>query len=124
MVAHLSWLDDKWSRRVVLIIDELNNNAIEYGSASWDINKMKFLFTQEEKISLKIEVEDSGKWEKSKDAAYMESLQKKRLGQWFSDHKSIRWRGLFMIIINLVDKLYFRDSDSGWLIVGVEKTFS
>jgi len=53
-------LDDRWRRRIVLIVDELNNNAIEYGSKKGDINKMRFFFEKNTKGLLSIEVEDCG----------------------------------------------------------------
>jgi len=32
IISEVLGLDNKWRRRIVLIVDELNNNAIEYGS--------------------------------------------------------------------------------------------
>ena len=124
MIWEIVELDNKWRRRIVLIVDELNNNAIEYGSTQWDINKMRLILSTSESISIKIEVEDSGKWNKSQNADNMRKLQDQKIKQWFNDYSSIRWRGLFMIILNLVDSLYFKDASSGWLVVWVEKKFS
>ncbi len=116
------WLDLIWKNRFVLIIDELNNNAIEYWSKIWSENLMRFKFEKKENnILINIEVEDSWDWEKSKSAQEMECLRLERLEKWFLDHKSIRWRWLFMIITKLVDELYFKDSINGWLIVWVNK---
>ncbi len=123
MIADISWLDDKWRRRIVLIVDELNNNAIEYGSATDHINKMTFLLDHTSGTSMNIEVEDGGNGNKPKKAKQMKLLQVEKSEQWFDNHDSIRGRGLFMIIENLVDDLYFQDADSGGLIVGVKKQF-
>lgn len=124
IIADLSWLDAKWRRRVVLIVDELNNNAIEYGSSPNSINKMRFSLQTGAEISLNIEVEDSGTGKDAKTAKSMRELQSKKLKHWFENHNSIRGRWLFMIIENLVDELYFKDSDVGWLIVWVTKHFT
>lgn len=123
MVADIAWLDNKWKRRLVLIVDELNNNAIEYGSTTGYINKMTFVLDCQSAISMTIEVEDGGNGNKPKKAEQMRALQSEKKEQWFDNHDSIRGRGLFMIIENLVDDLYFQDAPSGWLIVGVKKVF-
>jgi len=42
-----------------LIVDELNNNAIEYGSKQGEINILRFFSEiKDGKISIKIEVQD------------------------------------------------------------------
>jgi hypothetical protein len=108
--------------KITLIIDELNNNAIEYWSKNWDINKLRFKAKKNNNtIELNIEVEDSWKWIKSKKAINMEELRVKRLKAWYSNHNSIRWRWLFLIILKLVDDLYFKDSESWGLIVWIKK---
>ena len=123
IIANICWLDDKWRRRIVLIVDELNNNAIEYGSKKGDLNKMTFSFQRNTKTLLSIEVEDSGAGKDAKNAETMRKLQSTKIKEGFENHASIRGRGLFMIIVNLVDELYFKDSDAGGLIVWVHKTF-
>jgi hypothetical protein len=75
-------------------------------------------------ISMIIEVEDSGKWPKAKKSLDMEILRAHQLKLWYGNHSSIRWRWLFMIIVTLVDRLYFKDSQDGWLIVWVKKNYS
>jgi len=95
-----------------LIVDELNNNAIEYGSKKGDLNKMTFSFQRNTKTLLSIEVEDSGAGKDAKNAETMRKLQSTKIKEGFENHASIRGRGLFMIIVNLVDELYFKDSDA------------
>ena len=67
-------------------------------------------------------VVDTGRWEHAKQAKDMLELKKQNEDKDFSMHKSIRWRGLFLIIYHLVDELYFNDADTGWLIVWARKT--
>jgi hypothetical protein len=122
-ICEILELGEKVRNRIIVVIDELNNNAIEYGSKFWDINKLKFIIKQEEKwIYINIEVIDSWKWAFPKTALEMKILKEKKLKDWFEWYHSIRWRGLFMIIINIVDKLYFKDSKDWGLIVWIEKT--
>lgn len=108
---------------MVLIVDELNNNAIEYGSTPNEMNALEIYLEKlpQESFNIRISVEDTGTWEHAKTAQEMEQLRSERLEKWFKSHSSIRGRGLFMIISNLVDTLYFKDSDSHGLIVGIEK---
>lgn len=116
----------RWRTRLVLVIDELNNNAIEYGSKKWDINYLNLHLTKWDGSCVNIiaSVTDTGKWPHAKNSIDMEALRKKHAQEDFSKHTSIRWRGLFLIISRLVDDLYFQDAPSWGLIVGVKKTLN
>lgn len=115
-------IDNKNISRIILVIDEMNNNAIEYWSKNWDINKIRFKAQINNNIAeINIEVQDSWKWEKAKTALEMETLRAHQLKLWYLNHDSIRWRWLFMIIVNLADRLYFRDAKDWWLIVWIRK---
>lgn len=115
-------IKDLWKSRFVLISDELNNNAIEYWTKSWDLNKMKlFVSKNNDWVLINLEVIDSWNWEKAKTSKEMEDLRLERLDRGFDNHKWIRWRGLFQIIHKIVDDLYFKDSSPVWLIVWVNK---
>lgn len=116
------WLDSIMKFKIVLIVDELNNNAIEYWSNINDINIMRInIQKRSDYLKLNIEVEDSGKWDEHKTSKEMDEIWKIKLKEWFNNHSSIRWRGLFLIIKNIVDKLYFLDSKTWWLIVWIRK---
>lgn len=115
-------VDSIWKNRFVLIIDELNNNAIEYGSNSQSENIFSIMCVKTQNdIEITIEVEDSGDGKSPKKSEEMESMRIQRIEWWFENHHSIRGRGLFLIITKLVDQLYFKDSQKGGLIVGVKK---
>jgi hypothetical protein len=51
----------------------------------------------------------------------MEEYRDEREQEDFRYHTSIRGRGLFLIIIKIVDELYFRNTQKGGLIVGFKK---
>lgn len=124
IICSLMWLDSKWKTRLVLIVDELNNNAIEYGSKESEINILNIFIekTLEGRYNIQISVQDTWHGKNAKSASEMELLRQEREEKWFKNHNSIRGRGLFMIISNLVDNLYFKDNPKGWgLIVGIEK---
>ena len=124
LVTFNCYFDKKWVPRFILITDELNNNAIEYWSLEEDINYMRFKveYCEEKNIcKVKLEVEDSWKWKKTKTADEMYNLEDNKITQWFDHYTNIRWRWLFLIIHKLVDNLYFKDADTWGLIVWIEK---
>lgn len=115
------WFDSITRSRLVLITDELNNNAIEYWSDPSGINKLRIIFKSINwETFLNLEVEDNGRWKAPKSALDMETLRAHRLKLWYFNHDSIRGRGLFLIIVKLVDRLYFRNSSDWWLIVWIK----
>ncbi len=66
-------------------------------------------------------VTDTGAGKDHKTAQQMENIRKQYQHKDFSQHHSIRGRGLFLIIAPLVDELYFQDSQEGGLEVGFVK---
>lgn len=114
-------LSDKLKSRIVLISDELNNNAIEYWSDSEWFNFLRINSNIEDWfINFNLEVEDNWKWRAPKKALDMETMRAHKLKLGYFNHDSIRGRGLFLIIVKLVDRLYFKNSKSWWLIVWVK----
>jgi len=114
-------LSDKLKSRIVLISDELNNNAIEYWSDSEWFNFLRINSNIEDWIiNFNLEVEDNWKWRAPKKALDMETMRAHKLKLGYFNHDSIRWRWLFLIIVKLVDRLYFKNSKSWWLIVWVK----
>lgn len=111
-----------WKNRFALISDELVNNSIEYGSMPLDKNEVFVQFAPKEgKLAICLEVSDTGRGTDAKTSEEMEELRKMKEMQGFDSYLGKRGRGLFQLITNLVDELYFRDSQTGGLIVGVRK---
>lgn len=114
-------LSDKLKSRIVLISDELNNNAIEYWSNSEWLNSLRINANIENwVVNFNLEVEDNGQWRSPKKALDMETMRAHKLKLGYFWHDSIRWRWLFLIIVKIVDRLYFKNSKLGWLIVWVK----
>ena len=111
--------------RMILVVDELNNNAIEYGSMEKENNIMRVCIEKNKhgRLDFKLEVQDTGNGLKHKTADEMRKIQEVKLGNGFEKHSSIRWRGLFLITLKIVDELYFENSLTGWLIVGIDTSF-
>ncbi len=122
IICNKLWFPHKDVSRFILIVDELNNNAIEYWTLKWFQNKLRIKTNWDsESVNINIEVEDSWNWLKHKNALEMETLRAHQLKLWYWNHESIRWRGLFMITVKSVDRLYFKDTESGGLIVWIRK---
>ena len=68
-----------------------------------------------------MEVCDTGRWLESKTSREMEELKKIKEAAGFEWYLEKRGRGLFQLVNNLVDELYFKDNPNGGLIVGVRK---
>lgn len=112
----------KWRTRIVLIYDELNNNAIEHGSISSDTN-MCFISLEKKEDSIILEwyVEDTWKSQDAKSPEELRNLKCKFEWKDFSKHHSIRWRWLFLIISQLVNSLEFSRAHLGWVRVCFKK---
>lgn len=118
------WVDSILKFKIILVVDELNNNAIEYWSLSWEFNKLRIIVNfNENDFKLNIEVEDTWKGNKHKTSYEMLQLWERKLLEWFYNH-SIRWRWLFLIVKNIVNRLYFKDTEMWWLIVWIEKNIN
>lgn len=112
-------IDLKNKNRLVLVSDELNNNAVEHGTGDcWENQLFVSVEKRETNIHINIEVTDCG----NANAEEMEKLKEEKTRSWFEKHRSIRGRGLFLITDKIVDSLYFKDAEEWGLIVWVEKT--
>lgn len=104
-------MEKKQTSRIILICDELNNNAIEYGSAPHSKNVMRVCTVENDgEILLKIEVEDSGDGVSPKTALDMETMRAHKLKLGYEKHNSIRGRGLFLITVQIAERLYFKNT--------------
>jgi anti-sigma regulatory factor (Ser/Thr protein kinase) len=113
-----------WKNRFALISDELVNNSIEYGSMPLDKNELYVKFSREDnKLKVRIEVSDTGRGAEAKTSQEMEEIRKLQEMRGFDGYLGKRGRGLFQLVTNLVDELYFRDGSSGGLVVGIRKEF-
>jgi len=115
-------ISPRWRTRLVLIVDELNNNAIEYGSNHGGTNIFEIhLKKNSSKLNVEISVTDNWNGTNPKTASEMEVIKKSFADIDYKEHASIRWRWLFLIISHLVDSLQFHDNVDGGLRVVIEK---
>jgi anti-sigma regulatory factor (Ser/Thr protein kinase) len=109
---------EKWAFRFQSVVDELCNNAIEFGSSKDAEIRVSFIYTKDG--YLEVLVEDTGTGSKKTTAAEMTELLKKRQSK---DYKfdGIRGRGLAKIVSEWTDELEFIDREGGGLQVRVRK---
>lgn len=109
---------EQWAYRFQSVVDELCNNAIEYGSSEGSDVKITFVLTENE--YLEITVEDSGTGKNKISATQLEKLfnERREPGYVFN---GIRGRGLVKIVGEWTDEVKFEDRPEGGLAITVKK---
>ena len=119
IVRNMTGFSEQWAFRFQSVVDELVNNAIEFGSAPGTDVKITFISVQGR--SIEIFVEDTGTGPKKKTAQEMTAYLEERKFIDPTKITSIRGRGLSQIVANWTDVLEFKDNSSGGLTVHVAK---
>jgi len=109
---------EKWAFRMQSIVDELCNNAIEYGSN--DEAEIKVTFMYEKENYFELLVEDTGTGKNKTSAESMKKLLQDRKKPEYK-FLGIRGRGLAKIVSEWSDELEFIDNTNGGLTVRVRK---
>ncbi len=121
VTQNMTGFSEQWAYRFQSVVDELTNNAIEFGSAPGDNIKVTFVSVKNKYIE--VFIEDTGNGPNKKTAADMM--------QYLDDHKdvdpttitTIRGRGLSQIVSNWADTIEFADNENGGLTAHVIKRF-
>ena len=119
IVRNMTGFSEQWAFRFQSVVDELVNNAIEFGSASG--KDVKITFMSKKGHSIEIFVEDTGTGANKKTAKEMTSLVEERQRLDPAEMTSIRGRGLAQIVANWTDTLEFKDNEIGGLTIHVVK---
>ncbi|MFH1284164.1 MAG: ATP-binding protein [Candidatus Peregrinibacteria bacterium] len=118
MIKNTTNFPEKWAFRFQSVVDELCNNAIEYGSAPG--SEIRIIFTHTKDISLEITVEDTGTGKGKISSAQMQKLYEERRAPGYA-FTGIRGRGLVKIVGEWTDEIKFEDRPEGGLKVTVKK---
>lgn len=110
MVRNLTDLSEQWAFRFQTIVDELCNNAIEYGSLKGDDIAITYHVKKDE--WLEVTVEDKGTGSKNIQAADLSALVEAKK-QENSPLGGLRGRGLAKIVSRWTDELSFEDRPTG-----------
>ena len=121
VTQNMTGFSQQWAYRFQSVVDELTNNAIEFGSAVGQNITISFVSVKNKYIE--VFVEDTGTGSKKMSAADMM--------QYIETHKNInpttittiRGRGLSQIVSNWADQVEFFDNDKGGLTAHVIKNF-
>jgi len=119
LVRNITGFSEQWAFRFQSIIDELVNNAIEFGSAPG--KDVKITYISQRGKSIEIYVEDTGTGPGRKTAEEMAKLVEERRHINPLQLTSIRGRGLSQIVANWTDVVDFKNNAEGGLIVHVVK---
>ncbi len=121
VTQNMTGFSQQWAYRFQSVVDELTNNAIEFGSAVGENITITFVSVKNKYIE--VYVKDTGTGIKKMSAADMT--------QYLESHKNIdpttittiRGRGLSQIVANWADSVEFTDNKDGGLTAHVVKNF-
>ena len=118
MVKSTTNFEEKWAYRFQSVIDELCNNAIEYGSAPGSDIRVSFIYKKDGYLI--ISVEDTGTGKNKLNAAGLQKLFNDRKAPGYA-FTGIRGRGLVKIVGEWSDELKFEDRPEGGLKISITK---
>lgn len=118
MIKNTTNFEEKWAFRFQSVVDELCNNAIEYGSSPG--SEIRITFTYAKDDYLEIDVEDTGTGKNRMKAEELKKLFDERREPNYQ-FTGIRGRGLVKIIGEWSDEIKFEDRPEGGLKVSVKK---
>lgn len=119
LTKNMTGFSEQWAYRFQAVVDELCNNAIEYGSAPGSFINITLISTKN--TSLEVFVEDTGTGSKKMTAADMTSLYQERKQMMTAQYLGLRGRGLPKIVGEWTDEVLFEDVATGGLRVKVKK---
>jgi len=119
VVQNMTGFSEKWAYRFQSVVDELTNNAIEFGSAVGKEVMISFVSVQGK--SIEVFVEDTGTGPNKKTSTEMNEYVKTHKNLDPLSFTSIRGRGLAQIVSNWTDSIEFIDNKNGGLTVHVVK---
>lgn len=119
IVRNITGFSEQWAFRFQTVVDELVNNAIEFGSAPG--KDIKITFVSQKGKSIEVFVEDTGTGSVKKSAHEMTALNEELKSIDPAKITTLRGRGLATIVANWTDVLEFKDNPGGGLTVHAVK---
>ncbi len=118
MIKNTTNFTEQWAFRFQSVVDELCNNAIEYGSQSGSEIGITFIYSKDDYLEITVEDTGTGKNKIKAEDLYKLYHSRRKVGYVFS---GIRGRGLVKIVGEWSDELKFADRPEGGIIVTVRK---
>ncbi len=121
VTQNMTGFSEQWAYRFQSVVDELTNNAIEFGSAAGQ--NVTITFVSRKNQFIEVFVADTGTGAKKITAANMMQYMEDHKGMDPTTMTTIRGRGLSQIVASWSDKLDFYDNEKGGLTAHVVKYF-
>ncbi len=119
IVENITGFSEQWAFRFQSVVDELVNNAIEFGSAPG--KDVKITFVSDKGKQIDIFVEDTGTGPNKKSAKEMMELVESRKSINPLEITTLRGRGLAQIVASWTDLLEYSDNEQGGLTAHIVK---
>jgi len=118
LIRNMTEFSEQWAFRFQSIVDELCNNAIEYGSTAGENITISFISYPHESIEIYVRDTGTGKT-KMKAQDLMKIVEERRSATYVNT--GIRGRGLSKIVAEWTDELEFKDTPEGGIEVRIKK---
>jgi anti-sigma regulatory factor (Ser/Thr protein kinase) len=120
-VAHnVAGFDQQWAHRLQSVVDEMINNAIEYGSAPGDEIEIELAVVRQKWVQ--VTVSDSGRGAANHTAAELREIAAAAKNNVGKPNLDLRGRG-FQIMGGWSDAIDFTDNARGGLSVMIKKNY-
>lgn len=121
LIRNMTDFSEQWAFRFQSVVDELCNNAIEYGSKPGE--EIKITFISNPHKSIEIYVEDSGTGKNKTNAAELKRMLDERRNPNYQ-YNGIRGRGLSKIVAEWTDEVIFEDTEKNGIRVKIRKNLN
>lgn len=109
-IKNVTAFDEKWAYRFQSVVDELCNNAIEFGSAPGQDIKLTLVYYPKENMEIIVEDTGTGKSKITAEELAAKVEEQRKPGY---VNTGIRGRGLSKIVAEWTDELHFENKDGG-----------
>ncbi len=121
LAKSMAGFSEQWAYRFQSVVDELANNAIEFGSKPGEMIRLTFISSMHEFIE--VFVQDSGTGKGGRQASEIQAFVLKRASLDPAALSGIRGRGLAQIVSKWADTLEFEPNERGGITAHVIKKF-
>jgi len=118
MIKNTTNFPEKWAFRFQSVVDELCNNAIEFGSSPGSDVRITFIYKKDD--YLEIQIEDTGTGKNKISAKQLQKLYEEKSSPGYA-FTGIRGRGLVKIVGEWTDEIHFEDRKEGGIKISVKK---
>ena len=122
VVQRMTGFTEQWAYRFQSVVDELTNNAIEFGSAPGKDIRLTFISQKNQYVE--VYVEDTGTGPQKRKAEDIQKIVEENMKTDPASFTSVRGRGLAQIVASWTDVLDFKNNNQGGITVRAYKSFT